>query len=113
LSGSWLRESACCCADGTTRLWDLAEGTRLAVRSDKLWPSWVFARSGRLLVAARDEGRRLQLHDAETGEEVCRLSGHRESVWAMDLTPDGRRAVSADKAGVAVVWELPKAWTAR
>jgi WD40 repeat protein len=98
-----------CCADNTTRLWDVATGTQLAAREYTLWPSWPFEWDGRLLVACRDDAGRLRLLDVETGEEMCRFSGHRDGVWAMSLTPDGKRAVSADRGGVVVVWELPTA----
>jgi WD40 repeat protein/phage FluMu protein Com len=39
-------------------------------------------------------------------DEVMRLRGHRAPLRCVDITPDGKRAVTADEQGYVVVWEL-------
>lgn len=95
-----------CCFDQTTRLWDASTGRQDAVRSYPLPPKWLFERAGRLLAACKDDAGRLRLADARTGDELCRFVGHADAVWGFGLTQDGRRAASADREGVVIVWEL-------
>ena len=43
--------------------------------------------------------------DASNGEEVLTLSGHRERVYSMGFSPDGKRIVSGDENGNLKVWD--------
>jgi WD40 repeat protein/DNA-binding SARP family transcriptional activator len=48
----------------------------------------------------------LRLWDLDTGDELGRFLGHKEPVWALDVSQDGRTAVSASPDGTIRVWEL-------
>jgi hypothetical protein len=93
--------------DKTTRLWDSEEGRQLAVQEYPLRAVRVFARQGRHWVACMADDGDCRLYDVDSGAELCRFPGHRETVWGVAISQDGRRAVTADRAGQMVSWELP------
>jgi WD40 repeat protein len=57
---------------------------------------------GRLAVSASSE-KTLKVSDVEGGRELRTLSGHRHSVSAVAMTPDGQRAISGS-------WQKLKLW---
>ncbi len=50
-------------------------------------------------------GAALKLLDPATGEEKDALPGHLGTVGAVEFSPDGKRLVSADQAGLVIVWD--------
>src|SRR5262249_51263055 len=48
----------------------------------------------------------LHLWDLKTGEEVRRFSGHRDGIWSVAISPDGRRAASASMDGTVLAWDV-------
>jgi WD40 repeat protein len=48
----------------------------------------------------------IQVWDAETGQELDLLAGHTNIIYDLDLSADGRRAISAGEDGVIRVWNL-------
>jgi len=48
----------------------------------------------------------LHIFDLETGETLQVLEGHTDYVWAVTITPDKKKAVSAGSDGNLCVWDL-------
>ena len=48
----------------------------------------------------------LRLWNLDTGRELARFEGHTEPVWAIDVSRDGRMAVSASTDGTVRLWGL-------
>jgi WD40 repeat protein len=51
---------------------------------------------------------RIWVWDLERGEVVRRLEGHPNTPVAIAISADGRRALSADLDGVAILWDLER-----
>src|SRR5207247_948556 len=47
-----------------------------------------------------------RLWDVETGEEGARLEGHTGWLWALAVSPDGRRALSGSADTTLRLWDL-------
>ncbi len=63
------------------------------------------ARDGLVLTASFDESARIW--DLQTGDQLAVLAGHEGPVASAELSPDGRRVLTAGTDGNALVWELP------
>lgn len=50
--------------------------------------------------------RKVRLWDVRAGRCLTTLNGHQAEIHSVDLTPDGRFALSADEAGVICFWDL-------
>jgi WD40 repeat protein len=87
--------------DRSTRLWDVQGGKRIPFGGSG-W-SLEFSPDGRWIVTS---GERVQLWDAETGEEVGELYGHRDQVRNAHFSPDSRRVVTASYDGVARIYNV-------
>jgi WD40 repeat protein len=87
--------------DGSTRLWDVQSGKRIPFGGSG-W-SLEFSPDGRWIVTS---GKRVQLWNAETGEEVGELYGHRDQVRNAHFSPDSRRIVTASYDGVARIYAV-------
>ena len=48
----------------------------------------------------------LVIWDLNNGKELKRWPGHQALVFAVALTPDGKRGLSADQKGVLKVWDV-------
>jgi WD40 repeat protein len=93
----------------TIRLWDSATGRVIRViEGPKDGASLTFSRDGKLLAVANPQGDEVRLLDVATGKEVNRLEGHLERVFAIALSPDGRRLVTGSGDGTALVWDLAR-----
>jgi WD40 repeat protein len=44
--------------------------------------------------------------DAKTGQEIAKLQGHENKVYAAQFSPDGQRIVSASADKTARVWPV-------
>jgi WD40 repeat protein len=93
---------------GTLRLWDL-EGQRELRRlnSGSLSIGLAFSPDGRLL-ALGGYGGSLRLLDVATGDELCRIGGHRGEVASLAFSPDGKLLVSGAGDTTALVWEVKR-----
>ena len=107
--------------DGTARLWDLASGDQIrrfeghgaGVQCVAFSPDGSRVLTGvggpRILANGTLESsydRTIRIWDAETGEELRRLVGHRDWVTCAAFSPDGRRIVSG--SGGTLVDGKPK-----
>ena len=48
----------------------------------------------------------MRIWDLETGQTLTTLQGHTDTVSAVAITPDGRRAVSGSEDRTLRVWDL-------
>lgn len=62
---------------------------------------------GRLMIAGGWDGA-IRLYDVHSGLCVSRLNGHSKPVCAVDLTPDGRFAVSVCRDEIVRFWDLTR-----
>lgn len=101
------------------RVWDTATGTELhtfegppdGVESVAISPD------GRLVLAGGanadrfddevlDRSGTLWVYDLDTGQRVRTLYGHRDAVRSIDVSPDGRLALTSSRDGTARLWNL-------
>ncbi len=92
--------------DGTLQVWDRETGVQkhaMAGRDDPIATA-VFSPDGRSILTA--SGPIIWHLEAETGRQIARLDGHREDVWCVAFTPDGKRAVSVGFDSQVRYWDL-------
>lgn len=90
---------------------DLADRPPVAtsIASDYVGPGFglcLTADGERLLVP--DEHLGIQIRDARSGDLIDRLEGHAARITSIAVSADGRRAVSGDLAGRALLWDLDR-----
>jgi len=65
-----------------------------------------FTPDGRILATGGLEGT-ARLWDLTTHREIATLKGHLRAIWAMDISPDGRRLVTGAGGGETVkLWDM-------
>jgi WD40 repeat protein len=106
-------------SDQTARVWDLQAGKELGRFKGRpgVVAGLAFLPGGRQVLSAHLYQLRdghalpapdydLRLWDAETGQEVRRLAGHQSPVFGLDLSADGRRAVTASQDRSVRFWDV-------
>lgn len=92
--------------DGTLKLLELASATeQFLVATHQAINAVAAARAARRVVSADNDGV-LKVWSLEDGSELHTLTGHTDSLGAVDVTSDGRRAVSGCVDGTLKVWDL-------
>ena len=72
------------------------------VRSVVITPNGRYAISG-----SEGANTNLIVWDIKTGKQICSLKGHKKTVWAVAVTPDGR-AISGSSDNTLKVWDIEK-----
>lgn len=102
-------------ANGEISVWDVATGVerqRLRGHTDRVFGGVQFLPDGETLLSASGEifdvshDNTLRAWNLETGEELYRLEGHTNNVWDLDVSSDGRYALSSSRDGTARLWDL-------
>lgn len=89
--------------DGYLMTWDLASGKELARRLVGGYPTALvfFGADNQLAIAS---GLDCVIFDAANGQVKRKLVGHRATVTALAISPDGKWLASADEAGTLRIW---------
>ena len=98
--------------DGIVKVWNLTSGTATELvghtRDGDAW-SVAFSPSGRLLASCGGNpgiSGEVLLWNAQRGNLVATLTGHRDSVTCVAFSPDGRLLASASEDGSVRIWNL-------
>jgi WD40 repeat protein len=93
-------------ADCTTRVWDAVTGEQRFKWKQRGWIRGLkFAPDGKTLAAGA--GRTVKVWDLTTGEERATLAkGHRETIFTLAYSPDGRFLATGSKDGSVRFWDL-------
>ena len=102
--------------DSEVRIWDAVKGgTPLALLSghEESVESVCFSPDGLIVASAShttydhiSEDRTMRFWNAKTGEELLSSFHHRNSVWSMAFTQDGKRLAAACNDGIVRFWEV-------
>jgi dipeptidyl aminopeptidase/acylaminoacyl peptidase len=93
----------------TIRLWDLSAGReicRFPKPRDLLASSMSFSPDHRVLAWASCPESVVHLVEIATGQERCQFSGHKETIYSLAFSPDGKFLVSGAGDTTALVWDL-------
>jgi len=100
---------------GLVNVWNMEDvaAARLFRRSDSLdedTNAIAFSPDGRFLAGAnwgRGAGRNaVYVWRTDSGDQVVKLEGHRDNVWAVAFSPDGRVLASGDVSGTVRFWAV-------
>lgn len=94
-------------ADGSLKIWDMAERTHritLEGHGGAVWGCAVSPDESFIVSASRDKT--LRIWDAATGEERAVLEGHADEVNACAISPDASVIVSAGADHVVKTWDV-------
>ena len=92
--------------DGPIRLWNLEQGTcRLLSGHPWAVSALLFSPDGKYLISASWD-KTLKIWRVETGEEICALSGHTDSINGIALA--GELLISASKDKTVKLWQIPE-----
>ncbi len=102
-------------ANGDIVVWDAKTGQelfRLKGHSDRVFGGVRFGPDDKTLVSASGEifdvslDNTVRVWDLTRGEENGRLEGHSGNIWDVDLSADGRYALTASSDGTARLWDV-------
>jgi hypothetical protein len=91
-------------ADGTVRIWDANDGQELNRLSTGYAAAAKFADDNKTVVVAEDARKAASLRNADDGREIWRAVPDDYGVESAELSPDGRRLVTASFGGDAYIW---------
>ena len=94
-------------ADGTVRLWRVADGEPLRTLEGHTGVVWsvAFSPDGDLLASASDDGT-VRLWRVADGKLLRTLDGHTDVVWSVAFSPDGDLLASASADGTVRLWRV-------
>jgi WD40 repeat protein len=95
------------CEDGSTSLWDVEKGTRIAVLEGHKTSvtSVCFSRGGMMVAAGAKDGT-IRVWDVSDRKEVARLIKHGDEVSSCSFSPDGRLLASGSSDRTIRLWDI-------
>jgi WD40 repeat protein/tetratricopeptide (TPR) repeat protein len=98
--------------DATIKLWAAETGAEVAHIPDNDGAHAVsWSPDGKRLAIAGSWNGIVRLWNADTGQSIARLQGHKDTVYAMGWRPDGRRLATAGHDHTVRVWDVGMART--
>ena len=77
-------------ADNTIRVWDVQTEELMAILPHRNTINTVdFSPDSQMLASGSEDGT-IQVWDAGTGDQIHKFNKHKDSVWEVDFSPDGR-----------------------
>jgi RNA polymerase sigma factor (sigma-70 family) len=95
-------------SSGDVVQWDAATAKELRRLAQRAGPI-TYSADGKTLAALDPKRMTIHLHDATTGAERGRLTGHGAAIRALAFSPDGRRLYSGSDDTTALVWDITRA----
>ncbi|MBU1746716.1 MAG: hypothetical protein KKA73_03430 [Chloroflexi bacterium] len=101
---------------GDINLWDYTTGQeirRLVGHTEMPYAGVKFGPDGRIAISGSGDifgvaqDKTLRVWDVETGQELHRFEGYADILWDIDISPDGRWAVSVSRDGAVQLWDIP------
>lgn len=97
-------------ADGTVRVWSTKTGAVVqTLEGDREHPCKVLAidlTQDDAWLAVGCEDKSLRIWDSGTGNQKVSLDQHRDKVWAVAFSPDGKWLVSSSRGGAPLLWNM-------
>jgi len=92
--------------DGELRLWDLEKGEQIRqwLGHERGTYSAAFLPDGRVVTGSGDFT--VKIWNVDEGRELMRFDGHSGTVYAIDVSDDGKRIVSGSLDGTARIWDV-------
>jgi len=81
-------------------------GSRVAISPD----GRILARGPRCIIGPGAADRAIVLFDMHNGSELQRFQLPDNGIWSLAFSPDGKRLVSGDNRGTALVWDVTDAY---
>jgi WD40 repeat protein len=91
--------------DGTAFIFDAESGAQLLIlKAGREHVTAAFSPDGKLVATAANKTARI--FDAETGAQTALLTGHKDQVFTVMFSPDGKRLLTASLDDTARIWDI-------
>ncbi len=97
------RRLAAACGDGSLRIWDTTAEKEIVKIKESSFESAAFTPDGKAVAASHQHG--VGVWDAATGRKLAHMSGLRELVRFVAISPDGKHLAGCGQYGTVLLWE--------
>jgi WD40 repeat protein len=96
-----------CSIDQTIKIWDAATGQEiLSIGPTGCCQNAVFSPDGKRIISSGGRVPEIKVWDAETGKEILTFKGHTDFIYALAVSPNGKRAATASSDRTVRLWDL-------